>query len=36
MLDLLTRQRELLKRLDLNKDEVGSANLGDAEFRDVA
>lgn len=36
LLDLLTRQRELLKRLDLDKDEVGSANLGDAEFRDAA
>jgi hypothetical protein len=36
LLDLLTRQRELLKRLDLDKDEVGTANLGDAEFRDAA
>ena len=36
LLDLLARQRELLKRLDLDKDEVGSANLGDAEFRDAA
>jgi hypothetical protein len=30
LLDLLTRQRELLKRLDLDKDEAGSARM-DAE-----
>ena len=33
---LLVRQRELLKRLDLDKDEVGSAGLGTEEARQAA
>ncbi|MBI2749094.1 MAG: DEAD/DEAH box helicase [Burkholderiales bacterium] len=36
LLDLLTRQRDLLKRLDLDKDEVGSARLDAEEMKTAA
>jgi N12 class adenine-specific DNA methylase len=36
LLDLLTRQRDLLKRLDLDKDEVGSAGLDAEEMKTAA
>jgi hypothetical protein len=35
-LDLLTRQRELLKRLDLDKDEAGSARLDAEDLKSAA
>jgi hypothetical protein len=34
--DLLGRQRELLKQLDLDKDEAGSAKVGAEEVRQAA
>jgi hypothetical protein len=34
--DLLARQRELLKRLDLDKDEAGSARLDADEMKTAA
>ena len=36
LMDLLTRQRELLKRLDLDKDEAGSARLDADEMKTAA
>jgi len=36
LVQLLARQRELLKQLDLDKDEAGSSKVGDEEMRMVA
>ena len=36
LLDLMTRQRELLKRLDLDKDEAGTAKVDSEELRKAA
>lgn len=36
LVQLLARQRELLKQLDLDKDEAGSAKVGDEDMRMVA
>ena len=36
LLDLMTRQRELLKRLDLDRDEAGTARVDTEELREAA
>ncbi len=36
LMDLLTRQRELLKQLDLDRDEAGTAKVDTEELREAA
>ncbi len=36
LLDLMTRRRHLLKQLDLDKDEAGTAKVGTEELREAA
>jgi len=36
LLDLLTRQRQLLSQLDLDKEEAGTAKVGTEELREAA
>ncbi|MDP1533069.1 MAG: hypothetical protein Q8L92_05750 [Rubrivivax sp.] len=36
LLDLMARQRELLKRIDLDKDEAGTAKIDTEQLREAA